>query len=64
MNAVRTEVTALAYPVCSPIHVPTTKANSLYSDLVGGLPFVARVVLLACVGGLAFVVYAFGGFLL
>ena len=36
----------------------------LYSGLVGGLPFVARVALLACVGGLAFVVCAFGGFLL
>ena len=34
----------------------------LYSGLVGGLPFMARVVL-ACVGGLAFVVCAFGGFL-
>ena len=32
-----------------------------YSGLVGGLPFVA---LLACIGGLAFVVCAFGGFLL
>ena len=36
----------------------------LYSGLVGGLPFLARVALLACVGGLAFVVCAFGGFLL
>ena len=36
----------------------------MYSGLVGGLPFVAHVVLLACVGGLAFVVCAFGGFLL
>ena len=27
-----------------------------YSGLVGGLPFVARVALLDCVGGLAFVV--------
>ena len=35
-----------------------------YSGLVGGLPFVARVALLACFGGLAFVVCAFGGFLL
>ena len=35
----------------------------LYSGLVGGLPFTARVALLACVGGLAFVVCAFGGFL-
>ena len=35
-----------------------------YSGLVGGLPFVARVSLLACIGGLAFVVCAFGGFLL
>ena len=34
------------------------------SSLVGGLPFVARVALLARVGGLAFVVCAFGGFLL
>ena len=34
-----------------------------YSRLVGG-PFVARVALLACIGGLAFVVCAFGGFLL
>ena len=35
------------------------------SGLVGGgSPFVARVALLACIGGLAFVVYAFGGFLL
>ena len=33
----------------------------LYSGLVGGLPFVARVALLACVGGLAFVVCAFSG---
>ena len=31
---------------------------------LGGLPFVVRVALLACIGGLAFVVYAFGGFLL
>ena len=30
----------------------------LYSALVGGLPFVARVALLDCVGGLAFVVCA------
>ena len=30
----------------------------------GGLPFVTRVALLACIGGLAFVVCAFGGFLL
>ena len=36
----------------------------LYGGLVGGLPFVALVALLACVGGLAFVVCAFGGFLL
>ena len=36
----------------------------LYSGLVGGLPFVGRVALLACIGGLAFVVCAFGGFLL
>ena len=35
-----------------------------YSGLVGGLPFVARVALLAYIGGLAFVVCAFGGFLL
>ena len=35
----------------------------LYSGLVGGLPFMARVALLACVGGLAFVVCAFGSFL-
>ena len=39
----------------------------LYSGLVGGLPFMARVALLAYVGGLAFVVCvcvcAFGGFL-
>ena len=35
----------------------------LFSGLVGGLPFVARVAWLACVGGLAFVVCAFGGFL-
>ena len=35
-----------------------------YSGLVGGLPFVARVALLACIGGLAFVVCAYGGFLL
>ena len=35
-----------------------------YSGLVGGLPFVARVALLACIGGLAFVVCAFGAFLL
>ena len=35
-----------------------------YSGLVGGLPFVARVALLACIGVLAFVVCAFGGFLL
>ena len=35
----------------------------LYSGLVGGLPFMARVALLACVGGLVFVVCAFGGFL-
>ena len=34
-----------------------------YSRLVGG-PFVARVALLACIGGLAFVVCAFGGILL
>ena len=36
----------------------------LYSGLVGGLLFVARVALLACVGGLAFVVCAFSGLLL
>ena len=36
----------------------------MYSGLVGGLPFVARAALLACVGGLAFIVRAFGGFLL
>ena len=36
----------------------------MYSGLVGELPFVARVALLACFGGLAFVVCAFGGFLL
>ena len=35
-----------------------------YSGLVGGLPFVARVALLACIGVLEFVVCAFGGFLL
>ena len=35
----------------------------LYSGLVGGLPFMARVALLACVGGLAFVLYAFGSLL-
>ena len=35
-----------------------------YSGLVGGLPFVARVELLACIGGLEFVVRAFAGFLL
>ena len=35
----------------------------LYSGLVGESPFLARVTLLACVGGLAFVVCAFGGFL-
>ena len=35
-----------------------------YSGLVGGLPFMARLALLACVGGLSFVVCAFGGFLL
>ena len=35
-----------------------------YSGLVGGLPFVARVALLDCIGGLAFVVCAFGSFLL
>ena len=34
------------------------------SSLVGGLPFVAHVALLACVGGLAFAVCAFDGFLL
>ena len=28
----------------------------MYSGLVAGLPFVARVVLLACCGGLAFIV--------
>ena len=32
----------------------------LYSGLVGELPFMARVALLACVGGLAFVACAFG----
>ena len=36
----------------------------VYSGLAGGLPFVARAALLACVGGLASVVSAFGGFLL
>ena len=36
----------------------------LYSGLVGGLLFVARVALLACVGGLAVVVFTFGGSLL
>ena len=36
----------------------------MYSGLVGELPFVARVALLACFGGLAFVVCAFGDFLL
>ena len=35
----------------------------LHCGLVGGLPFVARVALLACVGGLTFDVFAFGGFL-
>ena len=35
-----------------------------HSGLIGGLPFVARVAFLACIGGLAFVVCAFGGFLL
>ena len=35
-----------------------------YSGLVGDLPFVARVALLASSGGLAFVVCAFGSFLL
>ena len=34
-----------------------------YSGLVGGLPFMASIALPACVGGLAFVVCAFGGFL-
>ena len=32
----------------------------LYSGLVGGLPFIDHVALLACVGGLAFVFCAFG----
>ena len=32
-----------------------------YNGLVGGLPFVARVALLACIGGLAFLVCVFGG---
>ena len=36
----------------------------LYSGLVGELPFVARVALLAFIGELAFVVCAFCGFLL
>ena len=36
----------------------------LYSGRVGGLPFMAHVALLACIGELAFVVCAFGGFLL
>ena len=35
----------------------------LCSGLVGGLPFMARVALLASIGGLAFVVCALGGFL-
>ena len=35
----------------------------LFSSLAGGLPFMARVALLACVGGLEFAVCAFGGFL-
>ena len=35
-----------------------------YSGLVGGLPFVARVALLAYIGGLTFAVCALGGFLL
>ena len=35
----------------------------MYSGLVGGLPFVARMALLSCVGRLAFVVCAFGAFL-
>ena len=34
------------------------------SGLVAGLPFVAHVALLAYIGWLAFVVCAFGGFLL
>ena len=38
--------------------------SCLYRGLIGGLPFVARVALLACVGGLAFVVCAFSGFLI
>ena len=36
----------------------------LYSGLVGGLPFVARVALLTCVRALKFVVCAFDGFVL
>ena len=36
----------------------------MYTGLVGGLPFVARVAMLCCLDGLAFVVCAFGGFLL
>ena len=36
----------------------------LFVTRLGGLPFVARVAWLACIGGLAFVVCAFGGFLL
>ena len=37
--------------------------SCLYSGLVGGLPVIACVALLACVGGLAFVVCASNGFL-
>ena len=52
----------------SPVHLQRDVAihmvvRCLYSGLVRGLPFMARVALLACVGGLAFVVCAFGGFL-
>ena len=35
----------------------------LYYGLVGKLPSMGCVALLACVGGLAFVMWAFGGFL-
>ena len=45
------------------LHPGRICARFCYSALVGGLPFVARVALLACIGGLAFVVCVFGGFL-
>ena len=38
--------------------------SCFYSGLFGGLPFVARVALPACIGGLAFVGCAIDGFLL